>query len=702
MTGIIASMVGATYGSGAPITAVTFDGTGDYYEKTSITSTATSATKFVVALTYNTNTTSGQTHMINMYSVGSTTYGFYIWINSGRSQLVVTQGTTGSEVYNVYTGTTTVTTGAWENIVWYFDMASFANTKCYKNGVSQSLTQASFNGTLSLNFNSISQIKIGQKNTAQTATGSDYNGKIAQVYVNAVTAEPDINLFWNTASNLPQDLGINGTASGLPQPYVYHYGNTSTFITNNGTGFASYSFTANGNVANTTGPTYPTTRTAKTITAVGNAQISTAQSVFGGASALFDGTADYLNVTGFESVNTFTFESRIRFIALPTAGNFHMLVGTSSTQYFGLANIGGTYFWEVSVITSGQAQYVHRWTTTGIATNTWYHVAVQKTGTTVSCYQDGTSRSTSTSFNTLTSAMTLIDSSTFLGSWSNTGYTVNGYMDEMRYSNVVRYSANFTVPTAPFSNDTNTLLLIHANGNNGSTIFTDDVASNTRTARTLTAVGNAQVSTAQSVFGGASALFDGTGDSLSISPFALTDRSSNFTLEARVRLSTLPSNNTFRMIYGEIQTYYAYASIANRGGVYTSNIVVRAPDGVSFREEYMTISSIAANTWYHWAIEKDGATLNHYWNGTKLTTANFTQGTMAASYGFNNLDVIGRWNADTNNWNGNLDEMRVSNIARYGANFTVPTAPFVNDANTVLLLHMNGTNGSTTFTDDNG
>lgn len=223
-----------------------------------------------------------------------------------------------------------------------------------------------------------------------------------------------------------------------------------------------------------------------------------------------------------------------------------------------------------------------------------------------------------------------------------------------------------------------------------------------RTAKTITAVGNAQISTAQSVFGGSSALFDGTGDYLTVSPVALNDRSSDFTLEARVRLSTLPGTNTFRMIYGEIQTYYSYASIANRGGVYTSNIVVRSPDGLSFREEYMTISSIAANTWYHWAIVKQGNTLSHYWNGTKLTTANFTQGTMSATYGFNNLDVIGRWNADTNNWAGNLDEMRVSNTARYTANFTVPTTPFTNDANTLLLIHADNDNNATTFVDDVG
>lgn len=256
MSGFNCSMVGATYAAPVSNTAVTFDGTGDYYIKSSITSSGSSATKFVVAITYNTDTISGQTHMVNMYSTSAGTYGFYIWINSGRSQLVVTEGTTGSENYNVYTGTTTVTTGAWEQIVWYFDMASFANTKCYKNGTSQSLTQASFNGTRSLSFNSISTIKIGQENTSQTSTGSDYDGKISQIYINRVTSEPAISSFWDSGVSKPKDLGTNGTATGLAQPYVYHYGNTSTFETNNGTGFASYSLTANGNVADASGPSY--------------------------------------------------------------------------------------------------------------------------------------------------------------------------------------------------------------------------------------------------------------------------------------------------------------------------------------------------------------------------------------------------------------------------------------------------------------
>jgi hypothetical protein len=46
-----------------------------------------------------------------------------------------------------------------------------------------------------------------------------------------------------------------------------------------------------------------------------------------------------------------------------------------------------------------------------------------------------------------------------------------------------------------------------------------------------------------------------------------------------------------------------------------------------------------------------------------------------------------------------MDEIRVSSIARYDANFTPSTVPFVYDANTLLLIHSDDTNGSTTFID---
>jgi hypothetical protein len=59
----------------------------------------------------------------------------------------------------------------------------------------------------------------------------------------------------------------------------------------------------------------------------------------------------------------------------------------------------------------------------------------------------------------------------------DSGYIFKGYMDEIRISNTARYTANFTAPTTAFINDTNTLLLIHADGANTSNTFIDDVNS---------------------------------------------------------------------------------------------------------------------------------------------------------------------------------------------------------------------------------
>jgi hypothetical protein len=55
-------------------------------------------------------------------------------------------------------------------------------------------------------------------------------------------------------------------------------------------------------------------------------------------------------------------------------------------------------------------------------------------------------------------------------------------------------------------------------------------------------------------------------------------------------------------------------------------------------------------------------------------------------------------------FNGWIDEVRISKgIARWTSNFTPPTAPYsVDDPNTVLVLHADGADASTTFTDSSG
>lgn len=56
---------------------------------------------------------------------------------------------------------------------------------------------------------------------------------------------------------------------------------------------------------------------------------------------------------------------------------------------------------------------------------------------------------------------------------------LRGYMDELRVSNVARYSGNsYTVSPYQFKNDSNTVLLIHFNGPNGSTTLSDSSSNN--------------------------------------------------------------------------------------------------------------------------------------------------------------------------------------------------------------------------------
>lgn len=61
----------------------------------------------------------------------------------------------------------------------------------------------------------------------------------------------------------------------------------------------------------------------------------------------------------------------------------------------------------------------------------------------------------------------------FIFGLNGTNQTWAGYMDELRISNIVRYTSSYTPATSEFTTDSNTQLLMHFSGNNGSTVFND-------------------------------------------------------------------------------------------------------------------------------------------------------------------------------------------------------------------------------------
>ena len=117
-----------------------------------------------------------------------------------------------------------------------------------------------------------------------------------------------------------------------------------------------------------------------------------------------------------------------------------------------------------------------------------------------------------------------------------------------------------------------------------------------------------------------------------------------------------------------------------------------------FDSANITSSATSDNTWFHWAIVRNSGTIALYLNGVSQGTSSNT--VEIGKLGHSNLQ-LGTLGNDVGDYGGYLDEVRISNTARYTSGFTPTTSAFVDDTDTLLLLHMDGTNGSTTFTDDN-
>lgn len=98
-----------------------------------------------------------------------------------------------------------------------------------------------------------------------------------------------------------------------------------------------------------------------------------------------------------------------------------------------------------------------------------------------------------------------------------------------------------------------------------------------------------------------------------------------------------------------------------------------------------------ANQWFWIALVYNGTTLTLYINGVSVGTATVS-GTWGNQAG--NLVVGNKFDFGSNNFPGYIQELRISNIARYsGSSYTPSATPFVTDANTVLLMHLANSQG---------
>ena len=221
-----------------------------------------------------------------------------------------------------------------------------------------------------------------------------------------------------------------------------------------------------------------------------------------------------------------------------------------------------------------------------------------------------------------------------------------------------RFGSGGGGPTDPYW--ANVMALLHFDGTNGSTTFTDQVAGHAWARQ-----GDGALSTAQAKWGPSSFAMDGVNDAVEAISSDFTVGTGEFTDEFWIYPSTLPSNWIMSdqrpdSTQGVYPTIYATGS--------TLKFFTNSADRISG-------GTIVTGVWQHVALCRDGS------GNTRL----FLDGTQ-----------VGSTYTDTNNYlgtrirlgasgvdlgigmNGYMDDYRRTNAARYTSNFTPPTAAFPN------------------------
>lgn len=215
----------------------------------------------------------------------------------------------------------------------------------------------------------------------------------------------------------------------------------------------------------------------------------------------------------------------------------------------------------------------------------------------------------------------------------------------------------------------NVQLLLHMDGSNGSTIFTDSSS----TPKTVTRNGTPIISTAGYYFGGASGVFGGSSDYLTVADSNMAVGSGDFTIECFIYLISLQSG---------IRTLWAHRSSGDAVGgaslTHTNGSIRLYIAGYNPYWEVLDFSpglTFLLNTWHHVALVRDGNTIRTFLDGQAGSTTSVSTGAISTSDSFSIMagSAVGGQEV-----NGYLDEFRLTKAARYQSSFDPPTAPFPN------------------------
>jgi hypothetical protein len=270
----------------------------------------------------------------------------------------------------------------------------------------------------------------------------------------------------------------------------------------------------------------------RNITANGPAKLSSSQSMFGGASAVFDADTSYLRVTSgsdFAFPSDFTIECWVYFTN--SSRGYQGIIGahngSDQTAWVLYLEQNNTLNFQTSS-GSGWSNGVGSGET--VTPNEWHHIAVSRSGSSLRIFVDGTLKGTVTN-NVNVASGSVIDIGDYTCLNHAYNFTMSGYIDELRITKgIARYTSTFSIPTEAFPQILP--LFVDSSAYNNSLI-----------------VSSASISSDSSKFGGYAGYFGGSSMIRSPGSDIWQLGTEDFTVESWINPSLLTNSRTIAGTY---------------------------------------------------------------------------------------------------------------------------------------------------------
>jgi hypothetical protein len=536
--------------------------------------------------------------------------------SSGGIDLLVTHGSFGNWIVNA-TSSLSITANSWNHIAVTYDYSlASANCKFYINGVAAGTGSKNANPPSA--SNATTALQIG-------ATGAGSNPFIGYISNLRITN----SIVYAGAFTPPTSplTAITNTSLLTCQ--------SNRFVDNSSNAFA---ITRNGDVSvQAFSPFNPTA--------------AWSAATYGG-SGYFDGSGDYLSWTG-AALGSGNFTAECWVYLTPYSTSNYAIIGS------GAANTSAG--WEIYL--DGSVSKINLYTggvalissSNTVTANQWYHIALVRSGSTATLYINGVSVGTATLTANLTNTAMYV-------SYDFAGQVMAGYVSGVRHVvGTAVYTGAFTPPTAPPTAITNTSFLCN---------FTNAGIYDATSKNDLETVGNAQISTTQSKFGGSSMYFDGTGDWLLTPSNAIFNIEGDFTIEMWFYATSVVP--TYQGFCGRRASAASYGPFSM--GLNGSAILFSLSTSGSSWALNSTGGTVTANTWNHVAFVRSGSSCVAYLNGTSVITGTVSGALVSSSQKI----AVGSFASDGSDlFTGYIQDLRITKgYARYTAAFTPPTTAF--------------------------